>query len=420
MDKITVNPLKVRGRGNVLSPKFSREFSAFYASFSKSNVNVENYTHAVFRLIFEPNSRFIVEYPKWMPFINKNNPLVIKATLVNTASIPLANKPITFNGEDYFTDSNGEVTFTIKTVDVDYGILNYTLNFVGTDRIPSASESFSIQLGYIMNFTGPSEIEQEQVYNYSVLVTDNEGNPITNVPVNFKFYTNNSIMLGSFQSITDEDGVANCTKYILGYSGNMIVEVTVEHSETITNSVQVNDLPTVYEVLSDMGLANTFFVKRLRKSNGKIVFDKVLTSNQSLTLDSLQGVVMNLRIENGIVKYDEYESVSQSSGTHMTLADREALDGVIYNLKYENRLVTFESMEVEGLSIGADVGNIIEGATGIVGSFKINSKGHLIVSLPAGVTNPYSIKNGHLVVNIPYGTSNPYTIQNGHLFYNTD
>lgn len=348
MDKITVNPLKVRGRGNVLSPKLSKDFGTVYASFSKSSVTIENYEHSVFRLIYEPNSRFLVEYPEWMPFINRVNPLVIKVKLVNTFNYPLTGKHFTLNGEDYVTDGNGEKTITIRNVNSDYGVLNYSLDFVGDDRIPSASESFSVQLGYTREFRIPSVIDQEVGYYYSVRVTDIEDNPVKDVPVVFNFLTSNSTSFGVVQMITDEDGVARCSESILGYSGDMTVNVDIEHAEPISSTVQVNELPTINEVLTELGLTDTYLVKNLIKSNQNIIFDEILTSNQSLKLSDIQGAVMNLRIEKGIVKYDTYTPVSQNlNDSHMALADRNALTGVIYDLKYQNRQISYESIEEE-------------------------------------------------------------------------
>ncbi|MBE6508261.1 MAG: hypothetical protein E7Z77_02480 [Methanobrevibacter sp.] len=351
MDKITVNPLKVRGKGNVLSPKLSKDFGTVYASFSKSSVTIENYEHSVFRLIYEPNSRFLVEYPEWMPFINQVNPLVIKVKLVNTFNYPLTGKHFTLNGEDYVTDGNGEKTITIRNVNSDYGVLNYSLDFVGDDRIPSASESFSVQLGYTREFRIPSVIDQEMVYDYSVRVTDIEDNPVKDVPVVFNFLTSNSISFGVVQRITDEDGVARCSESILGYTGDMTVNVDIEHAEPISSTVQVNELPTVYEVLTDLGITDTFLVKNLIKDDEVIVFDEV-DASASLKLSDISGAVKNLRKEKSIVKYDTFTPASTNlNDTHMTRADREALNGVIHGLKYEDRLITFETIEIESMLI---------------------------------------------------------------------
>lgn len=348
MEKITINPSRVRGKGNILSAKLSRDFGTVYASLSKSKTQIENYDHDVFRLIYEPNSRFNVVYPEWMPFINQNNPLEITATLVNTYNHPLANKHITFNGDEYVTDSKGEVTFTIKNVDIDYGVLNYELEFIGTDRIPSASDSFSVQLGYTRRFAGPSVIDQEVDYGYSILVTDRDGNPVNDIPVHFNFLTSNFTSLGVFQTSTDEDGVARCTKNILGYSGEMTVEVTIEHAEPIISTVQVNELPTVYEVLSDLGITKVVknLIRNNTSNNKNISFtDAALTDNSDLSV--IDGAVKNLRIEKGIVKYDTYTPESETNSPYMTSADRKALNGLIYDLEYENRIITFETIEIE-------------------------------------------------------------------------
>ena len=245
MEKISVNPLSVRGLGDIVSPKLLSDFDVFDSVLSSGTDSVNGVEMTVFTESFRSGSvlvksgdGFILYTPDLvsMPVIvtlkNKSG------TVISGASVKcIVNDETTLSAT---TDSSGVASFTIPFVE---GVSQYRLRFKyeGTSSVGGCSVYGYIFVGVptdlILN--GSSEIIQsgDEVNLVATLHgTDVNGEsvPIPSVIVMFyEEYNPTELVLNAVPSIIQSGDTANIIATLKDEDGSRIQGETVEIYEEV-------------------------------------------------------------------------------------------------------------------------------------------------------------------------------------------
>ena len=141
VDKVSVNPLSVRGAGDIVSPKTASDFDVFNSTITSSSEDVDGATMTVYTVSYVNGTYFKISSDNIIPVGETS--FTVSAVLKKNSDdsvVSGASVSCTVNGDSVLTgttDSNGSVSFTIPTME---DVPKYTVKLVysGTDGIGGA------------------------------------------------------------------------------------------------------------------------------------------------------------------------------------------------------------------------------------------------------------------------------------------
>ena len=115
MDRVSVNPGKVRCLGNIVSPKTVSDFNELLANVSSGSDTVNNQSMTVYTSEYKVGSSLTVDYPRLVSADDTS--FTVTTTLLDNSSSAISSATVYLSVNDTVTssttDSNGEVSFTV-------------------------------------------------------------------------------------------------------------------------------------------------------------------------------------------------------------------------------------------------------------------------------------------------------------------
>ena len=187
MDKITVIPENVRGLGNIVSHKTSRDFVGYDNLITSSTDSTYG---TVYTSSYKAGANFIVTNNN--PFIDSSaTSFTVSAVLKNGNNVMTSvSVSIWVNDTRYVrtTDNNGQVSLTPSVDGSDY----YFIKFIYEGDSSVAGGCFSITYVYVISdvesvecFSEKSVLQSGQTSVLASRVLDSDGKPVKGVEVSF-------------------------------------------------------------------------------------------------------------------------------------------------------------------------------------------------------------------------------------------
>lgn len=312
MDKLIITPGKVRGLGNLLTPKQVEDLILY-----QSDVSIAS--DGTFIMDYTQNNLIVSDYETVV--INSASTSVTVRVLDDNQS-PIADVPVTLY--------DGATSIKTGTTDSDgYAVLNYTLSTDGSHMLHVEgnnlkSKRWEVFVKTISSITlsrSSAEVWKGSEVTFSALVQDSNQNIIAGVPVQFILSDGVSV-LKNVTVTTDANGTASTSYEGQFFSnGNLTCNATcggVSESTLVTEIYRyyVNG-PVHSDDLVLMGSSGSYATISI-DANGNLVFEKnqpqdaLVTFKESLPQKfniawEYKGSITNFNgTEFGIGKYNDY------------------------------------------------------------------------------------------------------------------
>lgn len=344
-DKFVVNPLRVRGLGNVVSPKSSSDFRVYDATLSESIESIGGMEYTVFSIIRDIG-RLVLTVSRDM--VMQGESIVLSASVVDEEDSPVVNEEVFFKNNDNLigsslTNPDGVASFEYTFTGEDYGETVFeasigVMNSKVTVFVEKAPVS-SVELSSSENLICRCGSVNSTVL--SAIVRNSSGQLVSDA--NVDFYINN-IFKGT--SVTNSDGVAlfnlnaagkgdiHCSAIADEISSNIVgVEDYVAYKPDIVslkNSKSTNDLMSM--ICGDVADMNRDFVMEWDMS--------VATTGALIMLAPYEGY------NTSTDSFGNYFAVGlYKQGTDYLL--RLYYDGGAYNFISNGKSATFYHVKIE-------------------------------------------------------------------------
>ncbi|WP_305554637.1 Ig-like domain repeat protein [Methanobrevibacter sp. V74] len=216
MDKLIVDVKKIRGLGNIVSPKSFSDFIGYQSIISESEETVGLVTSQVFNVLpvkTKANTVLSINVPLSLVYSDEFN---ITGTLHNEENTPISNVNIKLKVGDtvvdtQITNTEGVVTFTQTPVNL--GTHSFQLVFDGNDNYEnSVSSEITRDINKetsVLNINSPANNQiyySGDVVNVSGVLTSDDGEPLIHQNISLR---NNNEVLASIT--TGNDGSFSTT-----------------------------------------------------------------------------------------------------------------------------------------------------------------------------------------------------------------
>ena len=319
VDKITINPLDVRGAGDIVSPKTAYDFGFYNSYVNQTTALVNGVPMTVFNMGSRSQESLELDFDKFVNYTEDLNSFPLRATLKNSNGNPLVGKRLTctVNGVDVYsanTNSRGQVVFNVP---VKYSGGYYcTVQYITQtgSNVGGATRSVKVFVGELNSITLNASQNPVGTGDLSALVCnvdcliDDERVPAPNVPVNFyEEYIMDKLRITSGDTVQDGD-VLPLTARLSDVDGSAIPDQTVEFYEewesgdlVFVNPVDIIQSGTVLPVSA-----------RLTDLDGSGISGETIMFYEEYETDHL-----NLKLGKTVIESDEVATISA------TLHDRD-------------------------------------------------------------------------------------------------
>jgi len=333
MDDISINPLRVRGLGNVIEDKTINDFEGYVSKLSTEKNSVDGVEHTFFKLERYIPTILTAVAPLWTPIVDSTHVCVIKATLKDFYGKALANMEILCENDFAITDDKGVAQFLITSAE--RGENSYDIIFEGSDDYDSSNTNINIAVGVNINSNYNSVVDQYIAATFTFIFTKNVvGGGVPNLNITF------NVQGKTYTGKTNSNGEVSFT-HIFTKPGNFTFTVTGDYEISTTGTVTVNKNSIVQNVLkNNYNLTdNDYFIKNLvYNQNGIVSYDKLLIKDIS-SFDDLDGVIMNMEYTKGEWLFDTFVNNVDEAAV-ATMSTWKGANGVVVNLTYDG--VKFE------------------------------------------------------------------------------
>ena len=198
VDKITVNPLEVRGAGDIVSPKTSSDFSFYYSYIQQSTQLVNDNPMTVYQMTRWGNYTLVFDFEKFIEYTADLDSFPLKVTLKDRNDRFVVGKTLTcvVNGNislSGVTNSRGMVTFNVPVTHdgVYYCTVNYYEKTSSSGGVGGVTKSAKVYVGVLNSIRLRGSTDKVMIGEESALVcnvdylVDGDVYPAPNVPVLF-------------------------------------------------------------------------------------------------------------------------------------------------------------------------------------------------------------------------------------------
>ena len=268
VEKIIVNPGKVRGLGNIVHPKMGDDFTEYMASLTVDTDTVNGVEETVY--VLEPETSTIsVSLSSSVASCSIGGSIVLSATVLEDDS-PVSGGEVTFKlgstviGTDE-TDSSGIATFTYTASTA--GSNNFTAYFENHSSNTVSVVVSKLTTTTALSLASSSIIVGGSIVAYATVKQNNTG--INGVTVTFK---DGNTILGT--GTTNSSGVATYTLTGLAVGSHSITAVA---SETDTTSSSTSSASTLTVLDHDYSIS--FSQSSYPASGGSATLEMTLLDN---------------------------------------------------------------------------------------------------------------------------------------------
>ena len=318
-EKVTVNPLEVRGAGDIVSPKTAYDFGFYNSYVNQTTTVVNGVPMTVFNMGSRSQESLELDFDKFVNYTEDLNSFPLRATLKNSTGSPLVGKRLTctVDGVDVYsanTNSRGQVVFNVPVTHSGdyYCTVQYTTQTGG--NVGGATRSVKVFVGELNSITLKASRNPVGTGDLSALVCnvdcfiDDERFPAPNVPVSFyEEYIMDKLRITSGDTVQDGD-VLPLTARLSDVDGSAIPDQLVEFYEewesgdlVFVNPVDIIQSGTVLPVSA-----------RLTDLDGSGISGETIMFYEEYETDHL-----HLRLGETVIESDEVTTISA------TLHDRD-------------------------------------------------------------------------------------------------
>ncbi|MBR3140446.1 MAG: hypothetical protein IKF11_06230 [Methanobrevibacter sp.] len=171
MEKIIVNPEKVRGLGNILFPKSLEDFETYLSKLTSATEDINDVSNNTYVLNSFLSTQIILDAPEWCPFVNNGNIEVnfsVKGgnRLVKNAAVKVYVNDVFQSSYDSESSGTGSFNVVMSNNTRIYGI---KAKYNGTTNYGESETTITIIAGCSsieLNISGENLEEGGYIYGY--------------------------------------------------------------------------------------------------------------------------------------------------------------------------------------------------------------------------------------------------------------
>ena len=351
MDKIIVNPLDVRGLGNIVSPKTISDFGVLNSTISSSTDTVNNESMTVYTTGYRQGEHLTLSFTGFHIFTETLYSFPVIATLYDSYDDVMINKALTctVDGTDTVwtgrTNSKGQVTFNIPVTDE--GLYRFRVKYTTGDG--GCTGYGQVIIGNIDSLVLNSQnmiIVNNGTNKLFAMVTGNvDGEPVSIHGLPISFYEEYLLYDLRFKSslghYIEDDDVTTFSVTVIDEDGSRVPGMTVNfYEEYEAGTLAITNTETA--IVDDEALTLS---ARLKNVNGGAVSGETVSFYEEYDADTIR-----LTGNKAIIKDDD--TVTLTAGLY-------DVDGSIIRVP-DTSVSFYEEYDLSSILIRSDVGHIIE------------------------------------------------------------